>query len=141
MKKTTIVLIITGVMCTLISVICIIAAAVKLADMGITFAQTSVNGEEFVWNTDGNWDWNYQSSDSDNSDSSAPENVDVNLPFLHVDVDGDNVHVNLPGIQVDVNDKTNKVTVKIGDETLAADSSQSTDASAPAESTAETTIG
>jgi len=141
MKKTTIVLIITGVMCTLISVICIIAAAVKLADMGITFAQTSVNGEEFVWNTDGNWDWNYQSSDSDNSDSSAPENVDVNLPFLHVDVDGNNVHVNLPGIQVDVNDKTNKVTVKIGDETLAADSSQSPDVSSPAEGTAETAIG
>jgi hypothetical protein len=135
MKRSTIILIITGVLCTIGAVICIIAAAAKLTNMGVDFAKTSINGHEYVWNTgdDANgWKWNWNSdetggsgtlSDGTSANDALPDGtssanstnkVDVNLPFLNVQVDEGNVHVNLPGIKVDVDDSSDKVNVKIG---------------------------
>jgi len=138
MKKSTIILIITGVLCTIASVVCIVVASVQLADKGISFAQTTVNGQEFVWDNNDNWDWNwhYDASDAADHDNTSSENVDVNLPFLTVHVDGDNVQVNLPGMNIDVNEETNKVSVKIeGNNTPTAETT------IPSESAAVTTAG
>lgn len=138
MKKSTIILIITGVLCTIASVVCIVVASVQLADKGISFAQTTVNGQEFVWDTNDNWNWNwdYQTNDAKDPDNTSQENVDVNLPFMTVHVDGDNVQVNLPGMNIDVNEKTNKVSVKIeGNDTLV------TETTIPSDSSAVTTAG
>ena len=136
MKKSTVILIITGVLCTIVSVICIVVASVQLADKGLSFAQTTVNGHEYVWDSNDNWNWHYDASDAADTDSTSPENVDVNLPFLTVHVDGDNVQVNLPGMNIDVNDKTNKVSVKIeGNDT------QVTETTIPSDTAAVTTAG
>jgi len=138
MKKSTIILIITGVLCTVASVVCIVVASVQLADKGISFAQTSANGQEFVWDKNDKWDWNwhYDASDTAHPDNTSDENVDVNLPFLTVHVDGDNVQVNLPGMNIDVNEETNKVSVKIeGNDTPA------TETTIPSDSSAVTTAG
>jgi len=136
MKKSTIILIITGVLCTIASVVCIIVASVQLADKGINFAQTTVNGQEFVWDTNDNWNWDYHANDAADPDNTSSENVDVNLPFLTVHVDGDNVQVNLPGMNIDVNEQTNKVSVKIeGNDT------PSTETTIPSDSAAATSTG
>ena len=139
MKKSTIILIITGVLCTIVSIVCICAAAVRLADLGVTFAETNINGRNFVWDsyddwedwsTDGTWEsgWSY--------DDTSSENVDVNLPFVKVHVNEENVQVSLPGILVDVNEDTDKVNVKIGGEdtatTTAAASTQDAAETSPA---------
>lgn len=121
MKKSTIILIITGVLCSIVSIVCICAAAVRLADLGVSFAETNINGREYVWDSNNDWD-SWSTDDTwDNEwsfDDTNSENVDVNLPFLNVHVNEDNVQVSLPGILVDVNEDTDKVNVKIGgDET------------------------
>ena len=136
MKKSTIILIITGVLCTIGSVVCIIAATVKLADMGIDLAQTNINGQEFVWDTHDNW--TYYSSTDDNGDT-TPENVDVNLPFLNVHVNDDKVEVNMPGIQVNVDDDTDKVSVKIGGTEFGTADTTGTDTTAAIPITTDTT--
>ena len=142
MKRSTIILIITGVLCTIVSVICIISAAFKLADMGINFAETNINGHEFVWDTDSDWGCSSKTAGETTiaggtityDDSS--ENVDVNLPFLTVHVEDGSVNVDMPGIKVDVDDGTNKVHVKIGDE-----EASSTTAAGQTQDTTETTQG
>ena len=48
MKKSTIVLTITGVVFTIIGITCLVAASVKLADMGIDTAAGSLDGEEYT---------------------------------------------------------------------------------------------
>jgi len=136
MKKSTIVLIITGVLCTIASVVCIVVASVQLADKGISFAQTTVNGQEFVWDTNDNWNWDYHANDAADPDNTSSENVDVNLPFLTVHVNGDNVQVNLPGMNIDVNGETNKVSVKID-----GDNTPVTETTVPSDSAAVTTAG
>lgn len=138
MKKSTIILIITGVLCTIASVVCVVVASVQLADKGISFAQTTVNGQEFMWdkNDTWNWNWHHDASDATDSDNISSENVDVNLPFLTVHVDGDNVQVNLPGMNIDVNEETDKVSVKIeGNDTPV------TETTIPSDSAAVTTAG
>lgn len=142
MKRSTIILLITGVLCAIISVICIISAAVRLADMGINFADTNINGHEFVWDTNNEWGCVSKTAGETTTaggsvtyDDSS-ENVDVNLPFLTVHVEDGNVVVDMPGINVDVDDSTNKVHVKIGDE-----EATSTASAEHAQETTETTQG
>ena len=150
MKKSTIVLTLVGVLCTIGAVICIIAAAVKLTNMGVDFAKTSINGHEYVWNTGDakngwNWSWNtdetYGSTlpDRDTTEetfgSDSTGNVDVVLPFLNVQVNDGNVHVNLPGIKVDVDDSSDKVKVNIG-----GDATQASTADGQLPTVAETTV-
>ena len=145
MKKSTIILIITGVLCSIVSIVCICAAAVRLADLGVSFAETNINGRNFVWDSSEDWeDWEDWSTDETwenewSYDDTSSENVDVNLPFVKVHVYEENVQVSLPGILVDVNEDTEKVNVKIG-----VDDTDTTPASAaaPAETSqkaAETT--
>ncbi len=118
MKKSSIVLIITGVLCTIGAIICISAAAVMVADLGINLAQTTVNGHEFVWDEDSFWGCDtYDYRDDSEADMYASdETVEVDLPFLHVFVDGEEVEVFLPGINITVDEDTDKVHVKIGGE-------------------------
>jgi len=120
MKKSTIVLTITGVVFTIIGITCLVAASVKLADMGIDTAAGSLDGEEYTWNIDS---WNCP--DESYADS-GKEDVDVNLPGIDVHVDDDKVNVNLPGIHVNVDDDTGKVHVDLGDGTEASDSTAET---------------
>ena len=136
MKKSTIILIITCVMCTIASVVCVIVASVQLADKGINFAQTTVNGQEFVWDKNNNWDWHNAASDDADPDNTSSENVDVNLPFLTVHVNGDNVQVSMPGLNIDVNEETDRVSVNIG-----GDDTQLTETTIPSDSSAATTAG
>ncbi len=155
MKKSTIVLTLVGVLCTIGAVICIIAAAVKLTNMGVDFAKTSINGHEYVWNTgDGINGWKWNSSTGEIESGSVPDgssandtfpdgtfgsdstgNVDVVLPFLNVQVNDGNVHVNLPGIKVDVDDSSDKVKVNIG-----GDATQASTADGQLPTVAETTV-
>ena len=139
MKKSTIILIITGVLCSIVSIVCICAAAVRLADLGVSFAETNINGREYVWDSydDGN-SWSTDNTwDSESSyDGTSSENVDVNLPFVNVHVNKDNVQVSLPGILVDVNEDTDKVSVKIG-----GDETPVTETTIPSDSAAVTTAG
>ena len=124
MKRSTWILIITGVACSVIGVVCMIAAAAKLADMGYKYS----DGKTFTFDAD-TFPWGQNYNDSG-------DKVNVNLPFIDVQVDGDKVDVNLPGIDVNVDDNTGKVNVKIGDETDATTSTDAAEGSDATETTA-----
>ena len=119
MKKSTTILIIAGVTCTIIGVGCTIAAVAKASDLGYDFAKDNNRGDVITWHIDSNtWDDSEYSNDK----------VSVHLPFFDVNVDGDKVDVNLPGMKVNV-DENGKVDVKISDETNTSTSESATDTS------------
>jgi len=117
MKKSTIVLLITGVLCTIISISCFIAAAVILTGKGFDLAQTTIEDPNFEWDTEDGWLVIHDYKDSEYYDDA--EKVDVNLPFLQVHVDGDDVKVSMPGLNVDVDENSDKVNVYFGETTVA----------------------
>ena len=123
MKKSTIVLLITGVLCTIISISCFIAAAVILTGKGVNLAQTTIEDPNFDWDTEDGWLVIHDYKDSEYYDGSEyyddTEKVDVNLPFLQVHVDGDDVKVSMPGLNVDVDENSDKVNVYFGETTVA----------------------
>jgi len=118
MKKSTLILTITAAACSVIGVVCMVAAVAKMPELADKYFQ----GDDFTW---GEWDGEgcYWGVDKD----ASGDNVRVHLPFMDVVVTDGNVDVNMPGLDVSVDEDTGEVDVDYNDETAVTDTTDVTD--------------